>query len=459
MQHTFRETTRLRRLLGDHASSWRRRRSPTQRFVFLREVELVPVCGSDANAPTLDFDFFVEVYSEVDVVWLSATVFISPHTSYGWNEQWESGYSIELCTKAGKVKVCMYSLFLSEEWQEAQELAISFLRNLMKDLPANYLSTISIQWPPSFPLSLLMPFLSILPTSAMSGSSQRALLNQRAVHFSPKTVTVALDSHLSHDLVDAVLSHHRIPHVKLIFSGWWNPETGDMAGEIRAANNSLRESSTLRHVVFPFQFPFGGLPAGDVPFTANPHLESLEFFLDSFLECSTTSMFLHGVACNPNIQHLRIFVEAQNPDWKNLTQVLGSVLPGHGSLKTVRIVFQRNLEEDEEENYPCPLEGVASLLVELWDRVKQINLLYFSVMFIDTGTKEIIVSSSFQDYWDKNMVPILALNWYQSEKGQHKARLQQERKRRKRQRLLTQLTTTWLLLVRLSAIWHERIPL
>jgi hypothetical protein len=107
-------------------------------------------------------------------------------------------------------------------------------------------------------------------------------------------------------------------------------------------------------------------------------------------------------------------------------------------------VFQRDPIQDEEDeefaDYGCPLDGFASLLVELRDRVKQINLLYFSVMFTDIHTKERIFSTSFQDNWDKNMVPILALNWYQSEKGQHKARLQKERKRRKRQRLLTQLT-------------------
>jgi hypothetical protein len=437
MQYTVRETMRLRRTLGDQASSWCRRRS---RFVLLREAKLVPVRDDEAaTTPKLDFESFVEVYSEIDVLWLSSTVFISSHSGNGWNEQRESGYSIELCTKAGKVKVCMYTLSLSEEWQQAQDLTLSFLRDLMKDLPADYLSTIRLQWPPFFPPSLLMSFLSILPTSAMSGASQRTDLNPRAVYFRPKAVMVELDSSLTRQLVNTVLSHHSISHVRLDIAGFWGLGM-DAADLIRSTNNFLRESSTLRHAVVPFIFHHARLfiqNAGDVPFTANPHLESLDFFVNSSQEC--THFFLHGVSGNPNIQHLRLFVEAQYLDWKDLKQLLVSVLPGHGSLKTVRIVFQRNLEHDEEEGYDCPLKSFASLLVTLSDSIKQIHLLYFSVMFIDTGTKEKIVSSSFQDYWDKNMVPILALNWYQSEKSQHKARLRQERKHRKRQRLLTQL--------------------
>jgi hypothetical protein len=127
------------------------------------------------------------------------------------------------------------------------------------------------------------------------------------------------------------------------------------------------------------------------------------------------------------------FAEAQRFDWMGLRQLLGRVLPGHASLKAVKILFQRDLEEDDVVDYGCPLEGFASLLVELWDRLQEINLVHFSVLFKDTGTKERIVSSSFQDYWDKNMVPILALNWYQSERNQ---RTKQAQQRPKRHRLL-----------------------
>jgi hypothetical protein len=341
MQYTFRETTRLRRTLGHQASAWTRRSNPTRQFVFVREVELVPVRddeAANANTPKLDFESFTEVYSEVDVLWLSSTVFISRYDNYGWNELWESSYSVELCTKSGKVSVFVYTLS-SEPRQHARSLPLSFLRNLMKDLPAGYLSHVdSVRLPSFSPPSFAMSLLSIFPSPVMSGASQRTRSNRRAVQFAPKTVTYELYGHLNRQQFDAVVSHHLISHVRLDIGGLWFSEMDERAREIRYANNTLQESSTLRHAVVPEQFLFVGLPTGtgDVAFTSNPHLESLEFYLSS---CTPwTYMFLQGVTLNPNIQQLVLFVEVQLLDWNNFEHLLGRVLPGHPSLEAVKIV-------------------------------------------------------------------------------------------------------------------------
>jgi hypothetical protein len=145
MSHTSREPTHLRRTLGGHASAWGRPRSSTQRLVFVREVELVTVHDEEAaTTPMLDFELFVEVYSGVDVLWLSSSVFISSHTEYGWNEEWERIYSVDLRTKAGKVEGCVNTLSPLSLRQQAQHLPMSFLRDLMKDFPAGFLSCMTL---------------------------------------------------------------------------------------------------------------------------------------------------------------------------------------------------------------------------------------------------------------------------------------------------------------------------
>jgi hypothetical protein len=110
-------------------------------------------------------------------------------------------------------------------------------------------------------------------------------------------------------------------------------------------------------------------------------------------------------------------------------------LPGHASLKTVRISFEQWRVDDAD--YAHRLETLLSVLVESWAAIKQTKLLCFSVESCDLLRNGQIISSSFQDFWDKNMVPILALNWHRSELAQRKALLRQQPKR---QRLLSELT-------------------
>jgi hypothetical protein len=302
LSHTFRETTRLRRALGDEASAWGRRRSVTQRFVFVREVELVPVRDDKAEStPILDFESFVEVYSEVDVLWLSSSVFIGSHAEYGLNDQWESSFSVSLCTKAGDVKVCVYTLSPSEQWQQAQNLSVSFLRDLMKDFPVGFLSYVNLWVPSVSPTSLVTSLISMLPCPAVSSASQETQLKSRAFHAEPRLVMVGFSTYLDREKFDAVLSHPMIPNLILDVPGCSRSSAVEERDrDIRLTNDALRESMTLRHAMAPDQLVDNGLPiwdAGDAPFTVNPRLESLEFFLDSSL--SWTSMFLRGVSRNP----------------------------------------------------------------------------------------------------------------------------------------------------------------
>jgi hypothetical protein len=452
MPQTFRETTRLRRALGPRASSWGE--WPTRQFVLLREAKLVSVREDEAaNIPKLDFDFFVKVYSEIDVLWLSPTVFINSRLALcDRRVPREFCYSIVLETKASVVSVCVYTLLPSEQWEQAQLQPISFLRQLMKDLPADYLSSISLPCAQFDPPSLLS-LLSILPPSLMSSTSRRMHLNSHELLI-PKPVKVHFQHHLSREQFDAVLSHHMIPYVMLDVTSFNGTSTeNEKVAEIRLTNDIMRDSSTLRHAEISDAFPLPNWNEGDEPFTINPHLESLEFRLDPWI--SWGPMLLNGISRNPNIQHLEIFVYVQSFDLK---QLLSHVLPGHASLKTVKLVFERGdddgMDDEDELDYGCPLEAFASLLVELRDSVAQLNLLHFSVLFPDYGTKERIISSSFQAYWDKNMVPILALNWYRSEQDQRTARGRQEPKRRRLRTGLTPYLALRVLDVNRGSIYH-----
>jgi hypothetical protein len=459
MPHTFRETMRLRHALGDQASSWGK--WPT----LLREAKLVSVRGDEAaNTPKLDFELFVKVYSEIDVLWLSSVSFISSRAVSGWNEKWGSTYSIQLFTYAGEVNVNVYTLSPSERWQQTHLRPISFLRDLMKDELAGYLATIRLRWASFCPTSLLMSFLSMLPSSVTSTGTD---LNSRGLCLCPKPVKVRFDNYLSSEQFDAVLSHQVIPYVMLDVPSFNAESTEDeKADEIRLTNYTLRKCSKLRHAVIPDHFlddDFSKWNAGDVPFTISPHLESLEFQLYAW--DSWAPIFLRGISRNQNIQHLVIFVSVQYFDWSHLKQLLDDVLPGHGSLKSVKIMFGRDPDEDNElddeddatdddEDYGCPLEGFVSLLAELKDSVTQLNLLHFTVMFTDEGTEERIVSSFFQDYWDKYMVPILALNWHRSQQDKRIAWGRQEPKRRRLRPGLTPALALRVLDVNRGNIYH-----
>jgi hypothetical protein len=125
---------------------------------------------------------------------------------------------------------------------------------------------------------------------------------------------------------------------------------------------------------------------------------------------TTGNSALDGVALNQSIQHLRISGTPQQFGGGHFEYLLQHVLYGHPALKRVMIDIRQ--EWDNEEEAYEGFEPLEELICGLGHEGVQTNLLFFVVECVDPKTSHRMISVLFQEWWDQNVVPTLALNWY-----------------------------------------------
>jgi hypothetical protein len=231
----------------------------------------------------------------------------------------------------------------------------------------------------------------------------------------PDVPDVAIKEMLLPDQVKAVKRYLNSSYLRVSFCGGAlnYMEFLDFVTVNRDINAELRSWPTLRHAsVHRFLLDLG--PGGDLPFTVNPSIESFKIHIPGEYEYVSLNpmYFLDGVTRNPKIQHLHVtFASYYHADTEQPEHIVGKVLPSHPSLKKVKVSFEGEETED-------PLKPFVSVLSGLKSKIQGIKLLFFSITWTDKNKLRPILSCTFQNWWDRNMVPMLVMNWFHYEREQ-----------------------------------------
>jgi hypothetical protein len=172
-------------------------------------------------------------------------------------------------------------------------------------------------------------------------------------------------------------------------------------------NSALAQCEPIRHVAIrPSTLV---LNDGEIPFTANPHIESL--LIRMLYQTCNPRQVLEGVKQNPTIKQLYLEHSGWSSCLAERNRLLLLVVPGHQSLVQVKI------SADVKDDLFAFWDELVSLLAEIRDEIYSIKFCHFSIEVLD-DRKKTIPDKKFQEWWDTNMVPILVLNWYRNEPGQ-----------------------------------------
>jgi hypothetical protein len=359
-----------------------------------------------------------------NILWLSPTIFVSSlflETNSG--RQYDYDVKLRIHPKVGitgDVDLNVYSVSsftLGAQQQEPSSLPFSFLRSMIKRLPVDSFSHAFLSWRQAeFPSALCVDFLSIFPFTSADQQSQRSNQPLRL-----ERTRVDVSRLLNSEQLHAVLSnqHDLLTNDNICLElsccaqlGYVPHSTpSHLFPDLHACNDALRESRTLRHVSLPFMFVADAWTSNDVPFTVNPSILSLT--LD--LPCSRPGLhfFLDGVTMNHGIKS--VFIHHFHFDERSvldLSYLLVNILPGHPSLKEVSISI-RNYELRNER----PLNRFVPFFSEWNVAAKQINLVHFSFTY-SHWSEPVLPSTLFHDWWDRNMAPILVMNWYKDDRKQ-----------------------------------------
>jgi hypothetical protein len=127
------------------------------------------------------------------------------------------------------------------------------------------------------------------------------------------------------------------------------------------------------------------------------------------------TFFLDGVARNNGIRTIDIDAFLlEEASCNKASYLFCKVLPDHHSLKEVSLSVEGyGLEKDR------PLDRFLPFLAEWIVVARRIKLVHFSIVHLRwSRNKPVQPSQLFLDWWDKNMAPILAMNWYKSKQKQ-----------------------------------------
>jgi hypothetical protein len=385
-------------------------------FQPLREVALVHPPNTNEGSDEIKYDVFYKFYTGIDVFWLSDDAFISRHRVNRRNGPPACAYRLGFDHRGReslqhKLLVYVYSLSSLERPQflpEPASLPMDFLRQLTRNLPSDHFFAIHLEWHGSgFPSSLLKGFLSI-PSSANNDSS---LTHQQhrpdgAPQTQPKTVCF-FHNLVTGEQAETVLSCYDANTTELSFGGrnlseFRNLTPEQAATEMRLLNTALRTATTVRNLSVDSMLVsemFRRLDAADVPFSVNGSLEMLRIMTNG--DHTGVLWVLDGVTRNRGICSLEVHCQF---DRGLLEHLLCQVLPGHMSLQS--LLLHHNFDND----FANSLEAVQSLLLDLNEQIKKMNLRLFETIFSRRGTRERHVPLPFKSFWDMNVVPVLALN-------------------------------------------------
>jgi hypothetical protein len=361
------------------------------------------------------------------VLWLSPTAFITTkqvktgikRPAYSYE------YYVELALQrqplaTNQIDISMHSLGGADKSGVALNLRLSLflklLRHLMKDLSPTDLRYVRLGIGDGmFPSpELLESFFSIV-SSTIQNISPSSCSRQRPYRLCfPHVPDVVIEGILRPDQLQAVKGYLNSGHLRASF--WGGALNHLVRLDVRTLNceinAELRSWPALPHAsVHGYLLSFGTGGHGGLPFTVNPSIESFSIHIPG--EYVPEPMyFLDGVTVNPTIQHLHItLVSYYHTNAEQLEHIVGKVLPDHPSLKKVEVSFEGEETDD-------PLKPFVSVLSGLKSKIQGIKLLYFSITWIDKSSLRTILSCTFQNWWDRNMVPVLVMNWYHYEQEQ-----------------------------------------
>jgi hypothetical protein len=350
-----------------------------------------------------------------NVLWLSPTVFISPLVlEVNWVVA--SDYCVRLLlsrdakiSRDANFQVYSISTFVEGAQQQDQSpLPFAFLRPMIKKLPVDFFSSICLEWDGrerDISSSICLEFLTIFPSS----STEKQSFHQRR-----DRTRCTFESPLNKQQSCAILSSPLLADNDLCLDrtdssfGFGKNSTHT----IPAWNAALRESRTLRHVDLPSELTDAVWDKNDVPFTTNSCIESVTMSLQGCHRGLT--FFLDGIATNDGIKCVNIWHSTWSQvDLPAISYLLSKVLPGHPSLKKVFLAVKGEAPD---------LDRFLPFFTEWRAAAKRINLVHFSIIHQNWSVPvlPVLPSPLFQKWWDKNMVPTLAMNWYKNEQQKSK---------------------------------------
>jgi hypothetical protein len=374
--------------------------------------------------------------------------FISPKDVFLPGGRGTSDYKVRLTLRSfessGKDDVIIFlhslSSFQNEDEQEHSRspLLLHLLRYLISKLPSDGVRSVTFEWlnrrglDPSF----LVDYLSIIPsteTRYIATSSRHQRPHQILL---PDVIQISVTQVLTVAQFEAIVPHLTNHNSRVIFNGFWDTEIEGFIPEQTALlnrmfNAALLDCATLRHTEVPEYFlcnAFHTWDETDVPFTVNPHIESVH--MHTTTGNSALLFFLDGVALNPCIQQL--YLSDLQPQFgsQHFKYLLKNVLQGHPSLKRVDIEVRQTWDDEEEDEDP-----LGEFVSDMGHTIVKTNLLFFAVVCTDDETSELLCHPVFQESWDQNVVPGLAMNWYTYEYEQKQGELTFTHQGTKRRRL------------------------
>jgi hypothetical protein len=353
------------------------------------------------------------------VLWLSPTVFISS-IDFISTDLFLHDYHLSLICGNHFMTIFAYSMSAFQQRAKRQPpspLPICFLRRLASRLPINYFRDIFLQWKEvKLSPSLICLFLSILP----SASAQAATLTQTPGPQVPcrrnyrQLTNLRILNVLNNKQRLAVLSqrHDLLKNDNIRFELACKIDIRDCSpheakSALTSSNTALRKSPNVRHLQVDEGSVASMLHENEIPFSTNPCIESMSVDVQRGKPCMLP--FYDGLESNQTIKHLYIRTR-QGFSHAPMRYFLRNVLPAHPSLEVVHISFTEHLEAPGDL-----LEQLLPFFTAIGDDIYSFNLLHFSIVntfLTKTRAEEIVPSSCFQEWWDKRMVPVLALNWY-----------------------------------------------
>jgi hypothetical protein len=353
-----------------------------------------------------------------NVLWLSPTVFISPLVL-----EMDSGLASDDCVRPlvirnaesiydANLEVYSISAFKKRaRQQDLSPLPFVFLRSMIKKVPVHFFSDIHFDWNRTiargrdFPPSLCLEFLSIFPSSSTETQAYQERRDRtRCTFYSP------LNKQQSRAILSSPLLTDNGLCLNLPMGGSFGEES---VHKIPAWNAAFRESRTLRHVHLPSDLSEAVWDKKVIPFTSNSCIESLTMWTDRHHRGLT--FILDGITTNAGIKCVNITHSTlAQPDLQVISYLLCKVLPGHPSLKEVFISVKGKEDPGLDRFVPFFAEWSAA--------TNRINLVHFSIVHSNWRVP-VLPSPLFQEWWDKNMVPILARNWYKNEQQKSKMTL------------------------------------
>jgi hypothetical protein len=368
---------------------------------------------------------------KIDVLWLSASVFIScfqitdvingPGPMYRYLFNYEASFSYN----AGMTRQTFFASSLSivegDGRREPSPLSLAFFQHVTALLPADYFNEISLRRriPQICPVDYLILFLSIIPHNRAPTTQKKADSPVRVVLHGERTIT--------RDEFHQILSHQFHPVVQLSFD--YSPF--DESVSHTAFNDLLRDALYLRAVK---------LPRGLVRTDSGRDGRLGDFVKidlktpDLWIQCSCSAKspkWLHATAKHHNAKDINLTFSRQSGSWTRaqrlefLQPFVNLFMDSDSSLENVCLIFDCHIfasEGVQDEEQACngnpeqkrtkKINQVALMVASEIPACNSRNLCVFNSYIGDGTSKRIDWRCNHVEWWDKAIIPVLVLNFH-----------------------------------------------